>query len=205
MLLMLLLNLRRLLLRLWWRGCLGFHLDLLQLRRRLYLLRGPLLRRLVSMMLLGKRLMLMLLTRLVQRMRRMGQMLMVHLLLLLLLVMVHLIRNHLAQRREHHLRTWRRNGACIWDVERVCDGTGHVRLRGSRGAIRDIAIDRRRVREEVLRIRAGWRLLRRVGLSLVRRRGVRSRRLLVRLVGVRRRVGVTAQASLWEVEGSVGV
>lgn len=122
-------------------------------------------------------------------------------LLLLLLMVVELIRNHLPQSREHHLRSRRRDRP-VGHVQRARHGTRHVRGGSTRGAIGDAAVDRGRVREEMLGIGAGRRGL--VARILVWRRGVRRRRLLIRLIGVRRRV-IASEVGLGEGEAGVRV
>lgn len=71
---------------------------------------------------------------------------------------------------------------------------------GPRRGIGDACVDRGRRVEEVLRIRARRRLLRRIGLRLVGRSGLRRRRLLVGLVCVGGRKGVASEGRLREIQ-----
>ena len=90
----------------------------------------------------------------------------------------------------------------LLDTERI----GDVWIRRSRRAIGDISVYRVRRRKEMLRI-STLRLLRRIGLGLIRRRGMRSGRLLVLLVWVTARLEATvsAQTSLRKIQGGVRV
>jgi hypothetical protein len=90
----------------------------------------------------------------------------------------------------------------LLDAKRI----GDVWIRRTRRAIGNISVYRVRRRKEMLRI-GTLGLLRRIGLGLIRRRGVRSGRLLVLLVWVTARLEavVSTQTSLRKIQGSVRV
>jgi uncharacterized membrane protein len=140
------------------------------------------------------------------------QRLLVLLLLLMLLVVMReyrIVLDGLAHRvREEHrgrvglLHLPRGSGA----LARNAEGIGNVGVGRPSRAIGNLPVERARRGEEVLRVCCLGRLVRCVGLGLVRRGGVRSRRLFVRLAGVGRREGdVAAEAGLGEVEARMAV
>lgn len=96
--------------------------------------------------------------------------------------LAHGLREHKVRRIMLRLHLLPRRRATLLSLD--IEGIGNVWVRGSRGTVGQVAVDRRGRGEEVLRVRALVLLLWWVSLGLVGRRGMGSRLLLVLLAGM---------------------